>query len=85
MPAPITNLEEQKRRHKGPLAGMWLAVAVAALLFVIWLVWVFAISDPDEAGTEVPGTATAIETTQPATTETQTGTPDAQETTPAVE
>lgn len=36
MTAPDTNLKKQKKRHKGPLIGMAIAVIVA-VLFLIWM------------------------------------------------
>ncbi|TNF20760.1 MAG: hypothetical protein EP318_09705 [Rhodobacteraceae bacterium] len=56
MSAPDTNLEKQKRRHKGPLAGIKLGLAVVALLFAGFLVWTFAQSDgPEGAETQIDG------------------------------
>lgn len=37
MSAPQTNIEKQKRRHKGPLIGMALVVVFAVGLIVYWL------------------------------------------------
>ena len=48
MSAPNTNLETQKERHKGPLAGIRLAVIVAAALFAGLVVWLSANGDPAE-------------------------------------
>lgn len=36
MTAPDTNLNKQKKRHKGPLIGMAVAVTVA-ILFLVWM------------------------------------------------
>lgn len=36
MSAPHTNLETQKRRHRGPLIGMALAVIFGVALIVYW-------------------------------------------------
>lgn len=38
MTAPDTNLKKQKRRHRGPLVGMTVAVAVAVAL-LMWLLF----------------------------------------------
>ncbi len=67
MSAPKTNIDKQNRRHRGPLVGMWIAVGLVLLLFVIWLLWVFAFSEPNEEfiGDEVPGTQGEVETTAP--------------------
>ena len=40
MSAPDTNLSRQKEHHKGPLAGMGLAVGFAVVLFLGWMGWV---------------------------------------------
>ncbi len=39
MSAPQTNLERQKRRHRGPLIGMIAVVAFALLLFFAFNVY----------------------------------------------
>ena len=36
MSAPQTDLERQKRRHRGPLIGIIAALIVAGLLFVVF-------------------------------------------------
>jgi len=36
MSAPQTNLEKQKRRHKGPLIGMAVGLIVGVLLMIYW-------------------------------------------------
>ncbi|HBM59266.1 MAG TPA: hypothetical protein DD444_08745 [Citreicella sp.] len=89
MSAPDTNLDRQKRRHKGPLWGIWGGLAVVAVLFVIWLAYAMTDTTPetepvaDPATTEqseVPAedapTVTGTETT-PSDTEAGTGTPPA--------
>lgn len=56
MSAPDTNLEKQKRRHKGPLGGMKLVLGLVALLFAAFLIWTVAASDgPEGAETQVGG------------------------------
>ncbi|PZX46106.1 hypothetical protein LY56_01076 [Roseinatronobacter thiooxidans] len=45
MTAPDTNLKKQKKRHKGPLIGMAVAVTVA----VVFLLWMLS----NNLGTEV--------------------------------
>ena len=37
MSAPQTNIEKQQRRHRGPLIGMAVVVALVAIGFVWWL------------------------------------------------
>lgn len=37
MSAPQTNIETQKRRHRGPLIGMGFAVLVGVGAILIWL------------------------------------------------
>lgn len=37
MSAPNTNIERQRRRHRGPLIGMTLAVIFVLALFAMWL------------------------------------------------
>lgn len=64
MSAPQTNIEKQERRHRPALGGMTIAVGFAALLFVGWILWVFAAGNtPGESDAErvVPG-AEAVET-----------------------
>ena len=39
MSAPDTNLEKQKKWHRGPLVGMAIAVAFVLAMFVGWLVY----------------------------------------------
>ncbi|SEL36525.1 hypothetical protein [Pacificibacter marinus] len=36
MSPPDTNLEKQKRRHRGPLIGMALVIAFVAAVIVYW-------------------------------------------------
>lgn len=59
MTAPDTNVEKQTRRHKGPLAGMPLAIAIAAAVFVGFLAWsAFTGAETSGAqGTETSATA----------------------------
>ena len=45
MSAPETNLETQKKRHIGPLGGMLLVVAFAAILFGVF--YIFATNDDE--------------------------------------
>lgn len=67
MSAPKTNIEKQERRHRGPLAGMWIVVGLVLLGFLVWLIWVFAVAEPDDevVGDEVPGVAESVDTTAP--------------------
>ncbi|NND17193.1 MAG: hypothetical protein HKN98_01305, partial [Silicimonas sp.] len=49
MTAPDTNIKKQSRRHKGPLAGIPLAILLAVVAFVGFLIWA-ALSDADTDG-----------------------------------
>lgn len=51
MSAPDTKLEKQKRRHKPPLTGIPLAIGLAVLAFVGFLIW-SAIADVDTSGAQ---------------------------------
>lgn len=64
MSAPDTNIKKQERRHRGPLGGMKLAVGFAAVLFVLWVAWLFfAGDDPgDEAERNVVPGSEVVET-----------------------
>lgn len=56
MSAPDTNLTKEEQRHKPALMGIKGALAVVALLFVGWIVWVFAAADTTPgAETQVDG------------------------------
>ncbi len=57
MSAPRTNIETQKRRHKGPLIGMALVALFAVGLIVYWQVEMAA--EGDSPGTEVETETTA--------------------------
>ncbi|MFN4130663.1 MAG: hypothetical protein ACK4GC_12750 [Paracoccaceae bacterium] len=46
MSAPQTNIEKQKRRHRGPLIGMIVAVIAVVIGFVWWLGYEVTESDP---------------------------------------
>ena len=48
MSQPEDDLQSQKRRHKGPLIGMAAVLIFAAGLFVWWLTYEVAESDPPE-------------------------------------
>ena len=45
MSAPQTNIERQQRRHRGPLVGMALGLAVVALLFIGYMIYEFSQGD----------------------------------------
>lgn len=62
MSAPDTNLEKQKRNHRGPLSGIWLSLIAVAVLFVGWLLWYAVSPDSDDTG----GPVMETETTAPA-------------------
>ena len=53
MSAPDTNVEKQKRFHKGPLIGMAAAVVFALTLLILWLTY------------EVEGSESSNENTNP--------------------
>ena len=57
MSAPDTDLEKQQRRHRPALAGMGLAVILAAVLLALFVGWLFVGTDgPEGAATQVePG------------------------------
>ena len=80
MSAPKTNIEKQSRRHRGPLIGMWIAVGLALLLFLIWLIWVFAYAEPDVGAPDpnAPGMQGEVETMPTTTTVTPETTPGAE-------
>ena len=76
MSAPNTNIEKQKKRHKGPLGGIWFGLAFVAVLLVVWLGYVFVSADDDEpaAATTEPAAVTETEAgTDAAPTQTETG------------
>jgi len=39
MSAPDTNIEKQTKRHRGPLAGIAIALMWAGLLFAGFMIW----------------------------------------------
>lgn len=56
MSAPKTNLEKQERRHKGPLIGMGLGVAFAALLLFAFVTWLaYQGNEPGEPEIQIDG------------------------------
>jgi NhaP-type Na+/H+ or K+/H+ antiporter len=57
MSAPNTNLEKQKRRHRGPLIGMALALVFVGALFLGYLFVLVDRAPAPEAG-EAPAQAT---------------------------
>jgi hypothetical protein len=59
MSAPQTNIEKQRRRHRGPLIGMALVVLFGVLLITWWL-FEEASQAPDAIQSTVPA-ATATE------------------------
>jgi hypothetical protein len=69
MSAPQTNIETQKRRHRGPLIGMAVAVLFGVMLIVYWLLEESATADNPQ-GSEDPA-----QTEQPAVEDVNTGTP----------
>lgn len=63
MSAPQTNIEVQKRRHRGPLIGMAVVVVFAVGLIVYWLIKEAANGDspqnPDSESMELSATIDA--------------------------
>lgn len=55
MSAPQTNIEKQKRRHRGPLVGMIVVVIAVGLGYLWWVGYEVAESDPAQ------GTQTQID------------------------
>lgn len=73
MTAPDSNLKKQKRRHRGPLVGMAVAVAVAGAL-LLWLLFRTLSGTPEtteqppapaESSEAVPAESDAATTTLP--------------------
>lgn len=64
MSAPDTNIEKQKRRHRGPLVGMAIGVGFALLLLLGLISWLAANGEsPAETGTRIDaGTGAAVQT-----------------------
>lgn len=59
MSAPKTNIEQQKSRHFGPLAGIAASVGVVAALFLGYLA--FVADQGDRAGASETGVASQPE------------------------
>ncbi len=56
MSAPKTDIEKQERRHKGPLIGMGLGVAFAALLLFAFITWLaYNGNEPEDADVKIDG------------------------------
>ena len=53
MSAPHTDVEKQKKRHKGPLAGIRAVVLWAVVLLVLLLAYVLFTGDAPEGADEV--------------------------------
>lgn len=71
MSAPQTNIEKQRRRHRGPLIGMALVVVFGVLLITWWL-----FEEASQAASPSEGTAApAISTEVPASTGDQPASP----------
>lgn len=66
MSSPKTDLEKQKRRHIGPLAGITIALGVALALFVAYLFYAVDSEpavDAEETPAELPETGMPAEGT----------------------
>lgn len=71
MSAPNTNLDKQKKRHKGPLAGMGAVVILAIVLLMGLLTYIaYQGNEPRDASDDPAATAPAVETTGSAPSET---------------
>lgn len=56
MSAPKTDIEKQERRHKGPLIGMAVGAAVAALLLFGLVTWLaYEGNEPGEPEAHIDG------------------------------
>lgn len=56
MSAPDTNVKKQERRHKVPLWGMSIGLAFAAVLLILYFVYLFAAGqEPGEADVQIDG------------------------------
>lgn len=56
MSAPQTNIEKQKRRHRGPLIGMIVVVLAVGLGYLWWVGYEVAESDPPQGSqTQIDG------------------------------
>lgn len=54
MSAPDTNVKKQEKQHRGSLWGIWAGLGFVAVLFVVWLLWVFANGqEPTEPSAQV--------------------------------
>jgi hypothetical protein len=61
MSAPDTNIQTQKRQHRGPLAGMQVVVAFALILLMVFVGWIWFQSDgPEGAEFQIDGRTGAI-------------------------
>lgn len=61
MSAPNTNIERQRRRHRGPLVGITLAVIFVLALFAMWLTGQIG-STSAPASAPAPGAAVPLQT-----------------------
>lgn len=72
MSAPQTNIETQKRRHRGPIIGIVLVVIFALVLLFVQMMYVAEDGTPvDNGAAQIDGrtgdTVPATDTTGPAT------------------
>jgi len=65
MSAPKTNIETEKRRHRGPLVVMFLSVAAVLALLVLLVGWLWLRTDgPEGADTQVDVPPPGMEETE---------------------
>ncbi len=68
MSAPHTDLERQKRRHRGPLIGIIVVLLFVSAIFAYFVLYEFGQSDPatSDAPTDTPVSTTTPEVITPA-------------------
>ena len=63
MSAPQTNLDKQRRVHKGPIIGITVVLILVLLGFVVWIFWEVDGSDSGDSNvpTEVPSQSDSVD------------------------
>ncbi|WP_116597275.1 hypothetical protein [Primorskyibacter marinus] len=62
MSAPQTNVETQEKNHRPALGAMKFAVGAALVLFIVFVIWMFAAGDdPEGAETQIDGRTGEVE------------------------